>query len=195
MWLVGAAEAEHQLSVILHTSPRWLIPVVGVHALQSGQFPDVVQAERPTRSGPRILSKESPPAELRNKPLYRTSTRARRASTGLPAAHGPCPAHRQRSRRFRNLSRIADEIDGEFSNTNQNAHCGAWLLLKSQTPVGNRRPSPIAEPHSHEALCRTRPRSRNGPAGRNSRNSAANSRPEIDFGAFRVSRGDDRSPH
>ena len=112
--LVGAAESGHQLSVILHTSPRWLIPVVGVHALQSGQFPDDVQAERPTRSGPRILSKESPPAELRNKPPDRTSTRVRRASTGLPAAHRPCPAHRQRSRKFRILSRIADEMDGNF---------------------------------------------------------------------------------
>ena len=133
--LVGATDAEHQLSVILHTSPRSLIPVVRVHALQSGQFPDVAQAEPPTRSRHRMLSEESLPAGPRNTPRDRTSTRAHRGSTGLPAAHRPCPSHRQRSRKSRSPSRIADEMDRGFSKTNQNAHCGAWLLVISQRPV------------------------------------------------------------
>jgi len=144
--LVGAAESEHQLSVILLTPPLWLIQVVGVHALQSGQFPDVVQAEPPTRSGHRTLSKESPPAGLWNKPPDRTSMRARRASNGPPAAHKPSPAHRQRSRKFREVSRIGDEMDREFGKTNQPAHCGAWLFTQSHKP----------EPSQHNTLRRVR---------------------------------------
>ena len=116
--LVGAAESEHQLSVILRMPPLPLIPVVGVHALQSGQFPAVAQAKRPTWPRHRTLSEESLPAGRWNKPPDQTSTQARRASTGLPAAHRPCPAHRQQSQKFREVSQKADEMDREFGKTN-----------------------------------------------------------------------------
>jgi len=83
----GHADTEHQLFLMRHAPTCLMVSFEGVHALHSGRFPDVGQAKRPDRPARCNRSAEPQPPGSCNKPPDRTSTRARRVSTGQPNAH------------------------------------------------------------------------------------------------------------